>query len=389
MKDIVILTRTLPFHSVGGMQAVAWDLARQFAASGFRTTIITTRISGKPEKFQEDGVEVVALAQAPPERYTRAWWRFSRDYFMANFAGRAAGVISISAGAYGLRDCKLHLPPGGFILQAHGTSLGEFISKWKSRRLRSWVTSVRNLLWMFIDRRAYADFDCIVGVGPKVKEDFERAFYRRSVKENRLAVIENGIDTGLFKPSINHRHEVRERLGIPENAKVIVSACRLHVQKGVDLSLRGFARLSQTNPETYFIIIGDGPEMPALKKLAAELKITSKVRFAGSLSREAVAAYLAAGNVFLFTTLRVEGFPLNVLEALAVGLPCVVSDHLDSVLEVSPFVTPVNPRSPEAIAECLRAALNHSSVESLLPAKYSLQECANAYIRLMGLASDV
>ena len=46
-QHILGVARTLPFHSIGGMQAIAWDLFREFARLGHKVTVITTSIPGK------------------------------------------------------------------------------------------------------------------------------------------------------------------------------------------------------------------------------------------------------------------------------------------------------------------------------------------------------
>jgi len=76
-QHILGVARTLPFHSIGGMQAIAWDLFREFARLGHKVTVITTSIPGKKNPFVADGVHVIPLEGTRPERCDSRWWQAS------------------------------------------------------------------------------------------------------------------------------------------------------------------------------------------------------------------------------------------------------------------------------------------------------------------------
>lgn len=327
--EILILTRLLPHHSLGGMQIVAWDLAREFARVGQAVRVITTSIPGKPETFTEDGVHVVALRGTPPERYSRAWWRASRAYVGKHCIGNTAAVLSVSAAGFGVLPLRTRMPGVRFVMQAHGTSIGEIVSKWRSRRLRAILGSVRNLAWLPRDMLAYSKFDTVVAVGGQVQRDLARAPICWFLDPNRVVQINNGIDTTLFHPDAVDRANMREILGIAAETPVILSASRLHAQKGLVHGLQAFSRLHQELPQALYLIAGDGPEREALEALVVSLGIADSVRFLGALKHEYLARILRTADVFVFLTDHIEvGITLNVMEALASGLPSVVSEHL-------------------------------------------------------------
>lgn len=385
-QHIVILSRTLPFHSIGGMQAIAWDLARQFVKDGVRVTIITTRIPGKPVSFKLEGVEVVALKNAPPERYSLTWWRNSREYFERHLMDSVSGILSVSAAAYGILPLKPKLRGVPFVFQAHGTSIGEIASKWRSRKFKAVLSSARNLIWLVKDLLAYPKFDMVVAVGDRVEKDLFRPPNAWVLPRERVCLIRNGINTDLFFPDEQARIKMRSALGWTEKERVIVSASRLHRQKGIDLGIRGFAKYVQKDPNARYMIVGDGPERENLKSLVRSLGLEDKISFIGAVQREQLPGYLRAGDVFLFTTTCVEGLPLNVLEALATGLPAVVSQHLQSVLEISQYVKGVVPHDVVAVAGAIERALDDSRKPvSLLPEEYTLEYCVKKYLNILGI----
>jgi glycosyltransferase involved in cell wall biosynthesis len=97
-----------------------------------------------------------------------------------------------------------------------------------------------------------------------------------------------------------------------------------------------------------------------------------------------VPAFLSAGDCFAFPTLGHEGLPLNVLEALSIGLPCVASDHVRPVFGPDLPITYVPANEPRALADALQRVTLHGVPErSLLPPPYSLRHCVDAYGSLL------
>jgi glycosyltransferase involved in cell wall biosynthesis len=115
----------------------------------------------------------------------------------------------------------------------------------------------------------------------------------------------------------------------------ILSAGRLIPLKGFDLALRAFALFSRKHPAAKFVIVGNGPELNRLEKLAQELGIENHVRFEGWMPRERLLAKMRACDVFLFASLR-DGGGLVVVEAMAAGKPVVCFDLGGPGLHVNP-----------------------------------------------------
>jgi glycosyltransferase involved in cell wall biosynthesis len=239
------------------------------------------------------------------------------------------------------------------------------------------------LAWLFKDVMAYPKFDAIVGVGPRIAEDLRGFPYKHFARISSLRTIPNGIDTSLFQPDERTRRQERAALQIDPAVRVAVSVSRLHKQKGVDLSLEAVAKLMDGNADVRYFIAGDGPERASLETLAASLGIADRVTFVGALTRERLAALLCACDVMLFTSTRIEGLPLNVLEALACGIPAVLSEHLYDEEIFGATVVPVPPADTSKVAAGLARALQFDlSPGSRLPRGFSLQECARAYLEL-------
>ena len=382
-KHLVIAVRALPHHCIGGMQTVAWDLATAFVREGLLVTVLTAEIPERPEVFEDYGIQVRALPGTTWHRYSHRWNSATRHAFAEKLLDRCDLALSISAGGYGLLPLRNRIPTVPFVLQAHGTSIRELKSKWRSGQFHAVVTSPRNIVWTARDLLAYSHFDAIVPVGNRIACDFATWPIRRAVDGAIVRVIPNGIDTTRFRPDAEIRIRMRSSLGLADNLKVIISVGRLHRQKGLVHSLRAVSVLAHKDDDIRLLVLGDGPDASELKAAAVRLGIANRVIFIGAVPRELVPSYLNAADAMLFTTTHAEGEPLNALEALAVGLPVVASRHLYSDGTSTEAIFPVQPEDPQEVAAALSQALDPGRPRlSALPAGRTMTATVNAYLSL-------
>ena len=377
-----MVSRVLPHHAMGGMQVVAWDLARALVGANVDVTVLTTRIPGHMDAFTEEGVRVLPLNRAQPARYSSAWWSESRRTFESDFR-HVDVILSVSAAAYGLLPAMTRAGRPRLVLQAHGTASRDMVSKWRSRHPKELASSLRNLLWVPKDIAAYRAFDAIVAVGDSVFKDLTSPPFDWFVRGDKVKLIRNGIDTTEFRPLAAARTDVRRNLRLEATAPLIVSASRLHRLKGVHHSLRAFSRLRTEFPNAVYVVAGEGPQRPELESIVNELGIASSVVFAGALPRPQLASYLQAADLFLFQTEHAEGLPLNVLEALACGVPVIASDHL-GVCNL-PQVHGVPPHDTKGVATLAGELLTNRQqpTVSFLPKAYDLETSATQYRALV------
>jgi glycosyltransferase involved in cell wall biosynthesis len=172
----------------------------------------------------------------------------------------------------------------------------------------------------------------------------------------RSLVIENGIDLTQFGAS-DARAAVRSSLGTPPAAVVLCAVGRLDSQKGLNVLLDALARLPAGGWEAW--LVGDGPLALALQAQAQRLGLASRVRFLGC--RDDVPRCLQAADVFALPS-RYEASSLAVLEAMAAGLPCVVTAVGDNPYLVQDRVTGylVAPDDPSALAAALAGLLQQA-----------------------------
>jgi glycosyltransferase involved in cell wall biosynthesis len=142
----------------------------------------------------------------------------------------------------------------------------------------------------------------------------------------RLLWMPNPIDTDEFAPcSQSVRAELRERFHIPARAAVAIYVGRLAPEKELASLIGAFAAVLKLVPGALLILIGDGPCRRELEAQAAQLGLADRVRFAGQQPVSAICHWLQACDLFALVSSN-EGFPCSLSEAMAAGLPSVVTN---------------------------------------------------------------
>ena len=137
-------------------------------------------------------------------------------------------------------------------------------------------------------------------------------------------VVSNPIDTELFRPArAGEREVLRSRFGLV--GPTITYAGRLAPEKNIDVLLRAIAALRERGMAVGLAIAGHGSHEPALRALAAELRIDRQTRFYGTLVQEELAGLLRISDTFaIMSTSETQSMVL--LQAMASGIPVVAAD---------------------------------------------------------------
>ncbi len=160
------------------------------------------------------------------------------------------------------------------------------------------------------------------GVGQPVREELEEI----GVGSDRISYIANGVNTSHFHPSAD-RKEIREKFGIPEDDLVLLSVGRMTPAKQPFTLIEVFAHLEKRLGDTTLCIAGGGELLEAAQGLARRMGLRN-IRFLGSVDHDRDLPGLYACADYYIMASKYEGGmpPLTLAEAMASGLPCIVSD---------------------------------------------------------------
>ncbi len=129
-----------------------------------------------------------------------------------------------------------------------------------------------------------------------------------------------GIDTSLFGGVKRNRSCFRE-LGLPDNAFVIITVGDLVKNKNHKVQIEAIKFCD--DPNVHLLICGEGPEKKHLEEYSGQIGVSENVHFLGF--RRDIVGLLSASDAFVLSSRR-EGLPRSLMEAMASGLPCVVSN---------------------------------------------------------------
>jgi teichuronic acid biosynthesis glycosyltransferase TuaC len=190
-----------------------------------------------------------------------------------------------------------------------------------------------------------------------VREALARA---RLVLANSAAIEQRARALGARKTRVVHLGtDLPSERSSSDGAGALVTVAHLVARKRHADVLRALWLLRDSHPALAWIIVGDGPERPALERLAAELGRSGRLHFTGRLSNAEAVATARRGAVFVLPSVD-EAFGVAYVEAMAAGVPAIGSRGEPGPEEIAAAgggIRLVAPGDPEALAAELRALL--------------------------------
>jgi len=144
------------------------------------------------------------------------------------------------------------------------------------------------------------------------------------IDRQRIAYIPNGADTEQFKPS-DDKKLLRKKFGIPEDNLIILSIGRLTEAKEPLKLIEVFSVIEKEMEDVTLVVAGRGELLERTEAFVRQKKLKNVI-FLGYVDHEKDAPELFACSDYYIMTSKYEGMPLTLLEAMASGLPCIVSD---------------------------------------------------------------
>ena len=173
----------------------------------------------------------------------------------------------------------------------------------------------------------------------------------------RGVVIPNGFDLAAFHPDPAARGALREELGVAPETPLVGLVARWHPVKDHATFIAAAGRLAARRPDVRFVLAGRGVDggNADVVRMVEEAGITDRCHLLGH--RNDVSRIVAGLDVSTLSS-RAEAFPISVGEAMACGVPCVVTDVGDASVLVGDTGRVVPPGDPAALADALAALLD-------------------------------
>lgn len=156
----------------------------------------------------------------------------------------------------------------------------------------------------------------------------------KAMKSDRYIYMPNAVDLERFRFNETSRRELREKLGLG-NRFVIGHVGRFMEDKNHLFLIEIFAKVKEQRPDAVLLLVGTGTTQRAVAEKAVALGVADDVIMTGN--RNDVPELLSTMDIFAFPSIR-EGLPMTLIEAQAVGLPCIISENISKDVDVSPLV---------------------------------------------------
>ena len=327
-KRVVFIIRDLNY---GGAQRQLVTLVKAMDKESFDVTLLYFYSGGLLLKdLKDSGCRIICLEKQERWDVLGFFWRFFHHLKRINpdvlhgYLGESNIVTMFlkpffpsTRIIWGIRESNI--PPGRYGL------LGRLLSQ-----LQRFLSSFTDLI--IVNSHAGKDYCLSHGFAP-----------------DKMVVISNGIDTERFQPDSEAGAKVRSEWGISEKIILIGLVGRLDPMKDHPTFLKAAALVCKEREDVHFVCVGIGPQHYTLElqQLTNEFGISEKVIWAGG--RSDMPTVYNALNIASSSSSYGEGFANVIGEAMACGIPCLVTDVGDSARIVGNTGIVVPPRDPAAL----------------------------------------
>lgn len=303
VRRVLMVSSSYP-PIVGGLERNLYQLCQRLCARGVKVTVLTRRWPDTSARQDDNGVEVVRLA-APGGGL--GFIAAALAWLMSH--GRGFDVVhchqALSPALVGVLGKFLHHAPVLVLVVAAG-AYGEAATIRTLPLLGPRLALLKKVdRFLTLTKESAAE---LAGLG---------------LGAVPVTQIPNGVDTAAFAPSApEQRPALRRELGLGEFQRLLVFVGRLDEVKNLPWLLKAWAKVAPGHPGAGLMLVGEGPQSDELQGLVTRLGLESRVVLAGA--RDDVPRVLAAADGFVLVSVS-EGMPNALLEAMAAGLPSLVT----------------------------------------------------------------
>ncbi|MEM3433449.1 MAG: glycosyltransferase family 1 protein [Candidatus Methanomethyliaceae archaeon] len=206
--------------------------------------------------------------------------------------------------------------------------------------------------WRLVQPKMLRQVDRIIAISMTTAQDLQRLYH---IPSEMITIIYPACASHFRPASAREIRRVWEKYALPPH--VVLHVGRIDRKKNLTTLVRAFARFQQQNDfDGHLVLVGEEYRKsrdPALMETINALRLSDRVRFTGPVSDEDLPALYSGATIAAFPSLH-EGFGIVAVEAMACGVPLVVSDAgaLREVVGDAALVIP-SPRDDEALAEAM------------------------------------
>jgi glycosyltransferase involved in cell wall biosynthesis len=323
---ICLLTESY-YPIVGGGETQGRIMAEDCIEKGFQVIVITRRSNDDLNEFEKIGE--ISIYRVPPvgSSHLNRWImlvtslpsliRLVSQYDIIFVSGfRSLGIIGVLISKLFHKVCILKADNNG---EMSGDYFKSGLAKWNltlsSRPVRAFLW-LRNLL--------LKQADAFISLSKEMTQEF----VNYGIDQKKINLIPNSVDTTVFYAvPASKKNELRKKLGIKPDDKVVIYTGRLLETKGLPLLIKVWHKIRTEHDKCQLVIVGGGSKdihdcEEEIKQYVELNRLEDSVKFTGNVTN--VDEYLQASDIFVFPTEN-EAFGISLIEAMACGLPVIAT----------------------------------------------------------------
>jgi glycosyltransferase involved in cell wall biosynthesis len=307
------------------------------------------------EGHEVDWISVSPCTAAPPPNV--------RLHLVGPPAASARSPLALASAAWRIRSLVRRIDPD--LIHAHYAGVNGILAA--QAGVRPFVVTAWGSDVLFAGRKSLQGLPIRAALRSADRvtcdaEHMRREIAAMGVAADRLDVIYFGTDTAMFSPDARDERLAAD-LGV-QGRPTVISLRNFHPVYDIATFIRAIPLVRQRVPDALFLLGGSGPDEAALRELATRLGVIDAVRFLGALPASALPAYLRLADVYVSTSRSDAGLSASTAEAMACGVPVVVTDSGDNTRWITDglngFIVPVG--APDALALRIVTLLDDSTL---------------------------
>lgn len=374
--NILIVSHEYPPIGGGGANACLY-LSREYAKSGHQVTLVTSAYKNLPSEEFVDHVRIIRVKALRKKEekstflemftYLCSAWRKINQMVKTERYDVCQVFFGIPSGPIGLYLKKKYKIP--YVIRFGGGDIPG------AQKRFSYVYKILTP----VIRAIWANADALVA-------NSEVLMHKALIFEKRypIEIITNGVDSDFFtRDCDNPTHPIV----IKKNPINILFVSRLIRGKGLQYIIPHMERMNrECESKVHLTIVGDGPYREELERITAEAKAAGYVTFEGKKNKEELYSYYNQADLFILPS-ESEGMPNVVLEAMAMGVPVIMTPCGGSkeLIQGNGLIVPIENFVDTVIDLCNDRASRISMGEQsrmLALTKFSWREKAGEYLEL-------
>jgi glycogen(starch) synthase len=361
---ILMLSWEYPPRIIGGLARHVEGLSRALASLGHEVHVVTLDFPGAPAEESSGSLYVHRVAVGVPAPSFHTWVLLFNHFFE-----KRAGQLARQYGSPEVVHMHDWLTASGGVAVKHLLRVPLVMTFHSTESSRSSSSGspessmVEGLEWWGSYEAAR-----VVAVSNWMRSEVVSEF---KIPPEKAVSIPNAVDIAKYEKQVDVA-AARSRWHVGPGEKLVTAVGRLTSQKGFDDLIKAYPKIRRSVPNARLLVVGDGYMRGELEALAEREEVKEGTTFAGFVSDPDLVEAVKASDAVVVPS-RFEPFGIIALEAMAAGVPVVVSrvGGLAEIVDDSVDGLEVEPNNPDSIADATVRVLSDSALASRLAAKAS------------------